>query len=130
MNSLVPGYIIVFLGGGIGAILRHGVNRTSLMFGTDFPLATPFVNITGSLVMGLLAGWFAFRGEESNQALRLFLITGVLGGFTTFSAFSLEAALLWERGKTGALLLYVAVSVIISLLSVFAGLTVSKAVFS
>jgi CrcB protein len=121
---------MVFLGGGIGAMLRHAVNRTSLMFGASFPLATPFVNIVGSFLIGLLTGWFAFRGEESNQILRLFLITGILGGFTTFSAFSLEAALLWERGKPGALVFYVATSIIVSLTSVFIGLAISKAIFS
>ena len=129
MSSLL-GYITVFLGGGIGAVLRHAVNRTSMMFGAGFPLATPFVNITGSLLIGLLAGWFAFRGEASNPMLRLFLITGILGGFTTFSAFSLEAALLWERGKPDALVFYVVTSVVLSLASVFIGLAIAKAVFS
>jgi len=129
MSSML-GYFVVFLGSGIGAMLRHGVNQASLMFSTSFPLATPFVNIVGSLLIGLLTGWFAFRGEQSNQALRLFLITGVLGGFTTFSAFSLEVALLWERGKLGAMGFYVATSVIVSIISVFIGLAISRAVFS
>ncbi len=128
--SSILGYIVVFLGGGLGAMLRHGVNRASLILGTQFPVATLFVNIVGSLAIGLLSGWFAFRGEESNQTLRLFLITGVLGGFTTFSAFSLDTALLWEKGGFGTMGFYVATSVIVSLASVFIGLAISRAVFS
>jgi fluoride exporter len=92
-------YLIVFLGGGLGAALRHGVNLVfTRWFGSDFPSYTLFVNISGSFAMGLLAGYFASRGEAPQQ-FRLFLVTGFLGGYTTFSAFSLEATLLWERGQ-------------------------------
>ena len=102
------GFLIVFLGGGIGAALRHGVNLASArLLGTAFPYATLFENVTGSLVMGLLAGYFAFKGDAS-QHWRLFLTTGILGGYTTFSAFSLDAALLYERGELGLAALYVA----------------------
>ena len=81
-------------------MLRHAVNQASAAyFGVNFPWGTLFVNVVGSLAMGLLAGWFAFRGE-GGQLLRLFLATGILGGFTTFSAFSIDAALLWERGQS------------------------------
>ena len=101
------GFLIVFLGGGIGAALRHGVNLASArLLGTAFPYATLFENVTGSLVMGLLAGYFAFKGDAS-QCWRLFLTTGILGGYTTFSAFSLDAALLYERGELGLAALYV-----------------------
>src|SRR3954454_19412531 len=90
------GFLIVFLGGGLGAALRHGVNLTSArLLGTTFPYATLFENVTGSLVMGLLAGYFAFKGDAS-QSWRLFLTTGILGGYTTCSAFSLDTALLYE----------------------------------
>jgi CrcB protein len=92
-------YLLVFLGGGVGAAVRHGVNVTfARWFGTTFPLHTLFENVTGSILMGLLAGYFAFKAQTP-QELRLFLTTGILGGYTTFSAFSLDAALLWERGQ-------------------------------
>src|SRR6476660_791725 len=93
-------YLIIFLCGGVGSMLRHSVIMLcARLFGTAFPFGTLTVNITGSIVMGLLAGYFAFKGEAS-QSWRLFLMTGILGGYTTFSAFSLDAALLYERGET------------------------------
>ena len=114
-------YLIVFLGGGLGAALRHGVNVTmGRLFGTAFPYATLFENITGSLVMGLLAAYFTFRGDAS-QSWRLFLTTGILGGYTTFSAFSLDALLLYERGALGLAALYVLASVLLSIGGLFAG---------
>ena len=105
--------LIAFLGAGIGGALRHGVNTAGLrLFGSNFPYGTITVNIVGSFLMGLIAGWFAFRsGGGASQPLRLFLTTGVLGGFTTFSAFSLDVALLWERGAATLAALYVAGSV-------------------
>ena len=120
------GFLIVFLGGGIGAALRHGVNLTlARLLGTAFPYATLTENVTGSLVMGLLAGYFAFGGEAS-QHWRLFLTTGILGGYTTFSAFSLDTALLYERGELGLAALYVALSVALSIGGLFAGLAVVR----
>ncbi|HEV7245924.1 MAG TPA: fluoride efflux transporter CrcB [Shinella sp.] len=119
-------YLIVFLGAGLGGAGRHGVNLLSArLFGTGFPAGTLVINVLGCLVMGLIAGAFAFRGHLP-QELRLFLTTGVLGGFTTFSAFSLDAALLWERGEVGLAALYVGASVIFSLLAVAAGLALSR----
>src|SRR2546421_9942615 len=92
------GFLIVFLGGGLGAALRHGVNLASArLVGTGFPYATLFENVTGSLAMGLLAAYFAFKGDAS-QHWRLFLTTGILGGSTTFSALSLGAGALDVRG--------------------------------
>jgi CrcB protein len=92
------GYLIVFLGGGLGAATRHGINlATARVLGTAFPYGTLLINITGSFIMGLVAAYFAFKGGAS-QHWRLFLTTGILGGYTTFSAFSLDAALLYERG--------------------------------
>jgi fluoride exporter len=115
------GYLIVFLGGGIGAALRHCVNLIAArLAGTAFPYGTMTVNVVGSLVMGLIAAYFAFRGDAS-QHWRLFLTTGILGGFTTFSAFSLDVALLYERGELGLAALYVAVSVAASIAALFAG---------
>ncbi len=117
-------YFLVFLGAGIGGALRHGVNvACARMCGTAFPWGTLTVNVVGSLMMGAIAGWLAFKaGEVWSQPLRLFLTTGILGGFTTFSAFSLDAALLWERGEAGLALGYVAASVILSIASLAAGL--------
>ncbi|MDI4236358.1 MULTISPECIES: fluoride efflux transporter CrcB [unclassified Bradyrhizobium] len=116
------GYVLVFVGAGIGGALRHGVNlSTARTFGTGFPYGTLTVNVVGSLVMGLLAGYFAFRGEAA-QTWRLFLTTGILGGFTTFSSFSLDTALLYERGELGLTLLYVAVSFACSVGALFVGL--------
>jgi CrcB protein len=108
-------YVLVFLGGGIGSALRHGVNVAfGRWFGTGFPFHTLFENVTGSLIMGLLAGYFAFRGGASAQ-VRLFLTTGIIGGYTTFSAFSLDAVLLWERHQHGMAALYVLTSVVASI---------------
>ena len=81
--------------------------------------------MTGSLVMGLLAGYFAFKGDAS-QSWRLFLTTGILGGYTTFSAFSLDAALLYERGELGLAALYVVASVALSIGGLFAGLALVR----
>ena len=101
------GYLIVFLGGGIGAALRHGFNLAAArLFGTGFPLGTMMINVLGSFVMGLIAEYFALR-RGLPQHWRLFFTTGILGGFTTFSAFSLEAALLYERGQIGGAAIYV-----------------------
>src|SRR5436305_13070900 len=90
-------YLLVFIGGGLGAALRHFINVASArVLGTAFPYHTFISNITGSTVMCLIAGYLAFRGEAS-QPWRLFLMTGVLGGYSTFSGFSLDAGLLIER---------------------------------
>ena len=87
------GYLVVFLGAGVGGVLRHGTNLAAArLFGTGVPAGTFIVNVLGSFIMGLFAGYFAFR-TGVNQHLRLFLTTGILGGFTTFSTFSLDAAL-------------------------------------
>ena len=120
------GYLIVFIGGGIGAALRHGVNVAGMrLAGVTFPYATLFANVTGSLVMGLLAGYFAFKGGTS-QNLRLFLTTGILGGYTTFSAFSLDAVLLYERGEIGAAATYVVSSVALAILGLVVGLALAR----
>lgn len=119
-------YLLVFVGGGIGASLRHAVNMlTARGLGTAFPWGTFIINISGSLVMGLIAGYLAFRGEAS-QPWRLFLMTGILGGYTTFSAFSLDAALLYERGEIASALFYVLGSVVLSIAGLFAGLALVR----
>ena len=120
------GFLIVFFGGGIGAALRHGINLiTPRILGTAFPYATMFENFSGSLVMGLLAAYFAFKGDAT-QHWRLFFTTGILGGYTTFSAFSLDTALLYERGELGLAALYVLASVAVSIGALFAGLAIVR----
>jgi len=119
-------YLLVFVGGGLGSTLRHLVNIICPRFlGTNFPYHTFFINITGSTIMGLIAGYLAFKGDAS-QSWRLFLMTGILGGYTTFSAFSLDSALLYERGEIGLSLLYVLGSVVLSILGLFAGLALVR----
>ncbi len=122
------GYALVFLGGGLGAALRHGVNRAALgLFGPAVPAGTIIVNVVGSLAMGLLIGILAAVPGGTSQNLRLFVATGVLGGFTTFSAFSLDALTLWERGQSGAAIAYVVGSVALSLAAIAAGFLLSRA---
>ena len=122
-------FLIVFAGAGIGGALRHGVNSACLRFcGPEFPVGTMLINIAGSFVMGLMAGFFAFKATEAwSQTARLFVTTGILGGFTTFSAFSLDAVLLWERGQTWSAAGYVLGSVILSLAGLVAGLSIVRA---
>jgi CrcB protein len=122
-------YLIVFAGGGIGAALRHGFNVLfARTLGTAFPYATLFENVTGSLAMGLLVATFAFKSDIP-QHLRLFLTTGILGGYTTFSTFSLDTAVLYERGDNlGMAALYVLLSVALSIGGLFAGLAVVRAI--
>lgn len=124
----MTGFLVVFLGAGIGGALRHGANLgCARLCGTAFPWGTLAINVTGSLLMGLAAGWLAFRaGEAWTQNLRLFLTTGILGGYTTFSAFSLDAMLLWERGEVGAAAAYVLGSVIVSILALAVGLALVR----
>jgi CrcB protein len=123
-------YLLVFLGAGIGGALRHGVNvGCARMCGAAFPWGTLTVNVLGSFIMGVLAAWLAFKaGEGWSQPLRLFLTTGILGGFTTFSAFSLDAVLIWERGQVGLAVAYVAASVLLSIAGLVAGLGLVRAI--
>src|ERR1700712_2142846 len=119
-------YLLVFVGGGIGASLRHTINVfCARCMGTGFPYGTFIINITGSTVMGLIAGYLTFKGEGS-QPWRLFLMTGILGGYTTFSAFSLDAVLLYERGEIALALFYVLGSVALSIAGLFAGLALVR----
>ena len=116
------GYVLVFLGGGLGAMLRHGINMvTPRLLGSGFPWSTFLINISGSLIMGLVAGWFAFRGDAP-QHLRLFFTTGILGGYTTFSAFLARyGAAVRTRRCSGLAAAYVAGSVVLSIAGLFAG---------
>ena len=119
-------YLIVFFGAGIGGALRHGVNvGAARLFGLDFPYGTLIVNVLGSFVMGLFAGYFVFR-PGTPQHMRLFLTTGILGGFTTFSSFSLDTALLIERHAYWLAAAYVAGSLVAGIIALFAGMSVFR----
>ena len=118
----------VALGGAIGASLRHLSGLAALrLLGAGFPYGTFFVNVVGSFLMGMLIAWLTRKGASVGPEWRLLLATGVLGGFTTFSAFSLDAVLLWERGESGAAIGYVLGSVALSLLALMVGLMLVRA---
>ena len=123
---------LVVAGGGIGAGLRHGLNiAAARWFGVEFPWGTLAVNVIGSFLIGALAAWFAFRGDNyTTNSLRLFLTTGILGGFTTFSAFSLEVALMVERRTYGQAFTYATASVLLSMSALFVGLLLARRAFA
>lgn len=119
-------YFLVFIGGGLGASLRHAINvGCARACGINFPYGTFVINITGSLVMGIIAGYLALKGEAS-QPWRLFVMTGILGGYTTFSAFSLDTVTLYQRGEMGLALFYVLGSVVLSIAGLLAGLALVR----
>ncbi len=114
------------IGGGIGAAARLLVVAASArLLGPAFPWGTFLVNVAGSLLMGLLTAWLIARWDAP-QTMRVFLATGILGGFTTFSAFALDFAMLWENRQHAAALLYATGSVLASLAAVFAGLWLGR----
>ena len=118
--------IIVFIGSGLGGALRHLVGLASLrLMGPNFPYGTMAVNILGATLMGCLAGLFAFR-VSGHADLRLLLTTGVLGGFTTWSTFSLDTVTLWQRGQPVMAFAYVAISLVASLAALAAMLVVMR----
>jgi fluoride exporter len=121
----MPNLLIVMLGGAIGAGARHLVGVATLArLGPGFPWGTLIVNVSGGLMMGLLAGWLV-RGGGS-EATRLFVAVGMLGGYTTFSAFSLETFLMIERSQYGAAAAYVGASAIGSVALLFLGLRLMR----
>lgn len=128
MITLSPtGLVTVALGGGLGAVARALLSRAvAQTLGTTFPWGTLAVNVLGGLLMGLAIAVLADR--EADSPLRLLLTTGFLGGFTTFSAFSLETVALLQRSQTGAAFGYVLASVLLCVLAVFAGLTLAKGI--
>ena len=120
----------VALGGAIGASLRYGVGKAAFKaFGPGFPWGTFIANVSGGLLMGMLTGWLAFR-VSGGEHLRLFLGVGLLGGFTTFSSFSLEALRLIETKSYGAAGFYIFGSVILAIAAVFAGLIIARKLFA
>ncbi|MFN3608520.1 MAG: fluoride efflux transporter CrcB [Hyphomonas sp.] len=125
------GFLLVALGGAFGASLRYGVGLVAVRhLPSGWPWGTSFVNIAGSLAMGVLIGWLALKAEGASQEARLFLTTGVLGGFTTFSAFSLEVANMLRSGETVKAGLYAGVSVLFSVSALFIGLWMARRIFA
>lgn len=119
------GFLLVFIGAGLGGMARHAIGLASVRLGPSFPYGTLAINVAGSVAMGLFAGWFAQRG--AHPGWRLFVAVGILGGFTTFSSYSLDAVVLMERGETLAALLYVVGSVALGIGGLFAGLLAMRA---
>ena len=123
--GVIGPYLMVALGGALGSAARLGVVRLGqALFGSGFPVGTLAVNFIGSAIMGLLAALLA--GRPGDDGLRLFLMTGILGGFTTFSAFSLDAYALWTRGEAGIAVLYVLGSLVLGLAGLGAGLALGR----
>ena len=121
--------LLVGIGGAIGAMIRHLVNSGALrLAGPNFPWGTMAINIVGGFAMGVFIEALARRFDGSPE-LRLFVATGILGGFTTFSAFSLDFAVLWERGAAASALGYAAASVVGSILALFLGLWLARNLF-
>ena len=130
---------LVVVGGGVGAVARYGLVRASeTALGTAFPYGVFAANIVGSLLMGLVAGWLVIRGGgfgpfldlEGHDAAKLTLATGLLGGFTTFSAFSLDAVRLWEAGAHGAAIAYISLSVVLAIAALLVGLAMARGIWA
>jgi CrcB protein len=123
-------FLIVAAGGALGAMARYGVGTLAGRLGAShWPWGTLTVNVVGGLLMGALTGWLAFRGGLHAESIRLFAAVGILGGFTTFSAFSLETALMIEKRQLALAGGYAAASVVLSILALFVGLMVARRAF-
>lgn len=121
-----PLWLAVAAGGAIGALCRHAVGTASLrLLGAGFPWGTLAVNVAGSIAMGLAVAWLLTR-EPQAGAMRAFIVTGLLGGFTTFSAFAFEAVTLWRDKSPGLAAVYVGLSVALSMFGLLAGLSAGK----
>ncbi|MEM9670050.1 MAG: fluoride efflux transporter CrcB [Pseudomonadota bacterium] len=121
------GFLLVGLGGAIGASLRHGVGLAAIrLLPGGWPWGTFAVNVAGSLAMGVLVGWLALKADATGQGTRLFLATGVLGGFTTFSAFSLEIANMMRTGAMARATSYAGLSLILGVAALFLGLWIAR----
>ena len=121
-------YFLVFVGGGLGSVLRFATYHAArLWLPPSFPWGTLAVNVLGGVAAGAVAGWFLSRSVGGADSTSLFLMTGLLGGFTTFSAFSLDAVLLWQRGQPAAAIGYVTASVLLAIGGVIAGMIAVRA---
>ncbi|SCX00516.1 camphor resistance protein CrcB [Agrobacterium sp. DSM 25558] len=120
---------LVAIGGAIGSIARYLVGVWSVRFaGPNFPLGTLTVNVVGAFLIGLTVEVIARRFDASSE-MRVFLVTGVIGGFTTWSSFTLDAVVLFERGEIGLSALYLGASLLVSFAAIFAGLALGRALF-
>ena len=128
---MISRFLIVAAGGGLGAMARYGLGLVVGRWAPNaaWPWGTFLANIAGGLCMGLLVGWLAMRGGAQQEAIRLFAAVGVLGGFTTFSAYSLEAVMMIERRQIGLAAAYVGLSVIVAMAALFVGLTIARRAF-
>jgi CrcB protein len=123
--------LLVFVGGGLGSMARYMVGIAALRtFGPNWPYGTFAVNVIGGFVMGCLAGFLAHRDLSDPERWRIFIGVGILGGFTTFSSFSLDAAAMIERKDYGLAAGYIALSVALSITALFAGLIAARRVFA
>lgn len=123
---MIKNVLLVGLGGGLGSIARYLCHRWfSAFYSQPFPLGTFVVNITGCFLIGLFWG-LSFRSFTGNESWKLFLMTGLCGGFTTFSAFTLEGIGLIREQKTGLFLLYAGASVMLGLLSTYVGMKLTR----
>jgi CrcB protein len=119
-------FLLVFIGSGIGGMARHGLGLIALRaFGPNFPSGTLVINIVGSALMGVVVSLFATMNIGHPDA-RLFLTTGIIGGFTTFSTFSLDAVALWQRGQHLGAVAYVLASVLLSLVALTATMALTR----
>ena len=124
-------FLLVAIGGALGSMARYGVGLAAgrLFPGSAWPSGTLTVNVVGGLAMGLLVGWLGLRAGTSQETARVFAAVGILGGFTTFSAFSLETALMMERREYALAAAYVSLSVVLAITAVFAGLMFARRAF-
>jgi CrcB protein len=124
-------FLLVAIGGALGSMARYGVGLAAgrLFPASGWPWGTVTVNIVGGLAMGLLVGWMGLRAGTSQETVRVFAAVGILGGFTTFSAFSVETVLMIERRAYGLSAAYVGLSVVLAIASVFAGLMAARRAF-
>lgn len=124
-------FLLVALGGATGSLARYVLQGQTLRwFGPGWPYGTFAANLIGGLLMGLLVGFLAHRGGADQERLRVLLGVGVLGGFTTFSAFSLDTALMIQRRDYGDAFSYAAASVLLSIAALFVGLMLARRLFA
>jgi CrcB protein len=123
--------LLVALGGAIGSVARYGLNdRVRALLGTGWPSGIFTINVLGGFLMGCVVGFLAQRGDADQERWRVLLGVGVLGGFTTFSAFSLDVALMIERRAYGQAAAYSVASVVVSVVALFAGLMLMRRIFA